>query len=119
VVRSLVRGGANATPQLGRGQTEKQVCRYGAADGTRVAGALRSMGRPLRWLRPNTLYFVTNRCYQRRFLLRPDPDANAIFLLALGRALRRYTGVQLKAAVTVSNHFHLLLADALAIRYQI
>ena len=69
------------------------------------------MGRPLRWLRPNTLHFATNRCYQRRFLLRPDPDANAIFLLALGRALRRYTGVQLKAAVTVSNHFHLLLAD--------
>jgi REP element-mobilizing transposase RayT len=69
------------------------------------------MGRPLRWLRPKTLHFVTNRCYQRRFLLRPDPDANAIFLLALGRALRRYTGVQLKAAVTVSNHFHLLLSD--------
>lgn len=69
------------------------------------------MGRPLRWLRPKTLWFCTNRCHQRRFLLRPDSEANAIFLLALGRALRRHTGVRLNAAVTVSNHWHLLLRD--------
>ncbi|MFN7951773.1 MAG: hypothetical protein U0610_08590 [bacterium] len=74
--------------------------------------ALRSfMARPLRWLRPKTVWFCTSRAFQRRFLLRADPDANAVFLLALARALRRYTGVRLQAAVTVSNHFHALVVD--------
>lgn len=74
---------------LRRDEAQQRVCGRGAADGTRVADALPSMGRPLRWLRPRTTCFVTNRCYQRRFLLRPDPDANTIFSLALGGALRR------------------------------
>ncbi len=69
------------------------------------------MGRPLRWLRPATRWFCTSRAFQRRFLLRADPDANAVFLLALARALERYDGVRLEAAVTVSNHWHMLLVD--------
>ncbi|MFN7954405.1 MAG: hypothetical protein U0610_21945 [bacterium] len=69
------------------------------------------MARPLRWLRPKTTWFCTSRAFQRRFLLRCDPDANAVFLLALARALKRYTGVKIHAAVTVSNHWHMLLTD--------
>ncbi len=69
------------------------------------------MARPLRWLRPKTTWFCTSRAFQRRFLLRCDPDANAVFFLALARALKRYTGVKIQAAVTVSNHWHLLLTD--------
>lgn len=67
--------------------------------------------RPLRHLPPNTLWFVTSRCLQAQYLLRPDEETTKRFGYWLGRALSRYPGVQLFAVVQMSNHFHLVLKD--------
>ena len=67
--------------------------------------------RPLRHLPPNTLWFVTSRCLQAQYLLRPDEEMTKRFGYWLGRALKRYPGIELYAAVQMSNHFHLVLKD--------
>ena len=36
--------------------------------------------------KPSTMYFVTDRCFQGRFLLRPSPKANAIIIGVLAHA---------------------------------
>lgn len=69
------------------------------------------MGRPLRLLSPATTWFVTTRCVDARFLLRPDPDLNAAVGLCLARACRRYPAVQLLGFIAMSNHLHLLVVD--------
>ena len=48
------------------------------------------MARPLRILLPGTLWFVTFRCSEQRFLLRPDAECNQIFGYTLAEALERY-----------------------------
>jgi len=68
--------------------------------------------RPLRHLPPNTSWFVTSRCLQAQYLLRPDEQMTKRFGYWLGRALKRYPGIELFAAVQMSNHFHLVLKDA-------
>ena len=55
-----------------------------------------------------TLVSITNRTIQGRYLLRPGPSFNDIFLGILGRAQRRH-GIRLFAVSVMSNHFHLLL----------
>ncbi len=68
------------------------------------------MSRPLRFHpRSTTIYFVTDRCFQGRFLLRPSPKANAIIIGVLAHALARFR-IQLYAHCFLSNHFHLLLS---------
>lgn len=57
---------------------------------------------------PDGLYFITGRCLQARFLLRPSPETNAIVGGVLARAVNRF-GVDLYGFVFTSNHFHLLL----------
>lgn len=69
------------------------------------------MGRPLRLLLPGTTWFVTTRCIDARFLLRPDPHLNATIATCLARALRRYPAISLLGFVALSNHLHLLLHD--------
>lgn len=66
------------------------------------------MPRSLRFTPPSGLVEVTSRTLQGRHLLRPSPQANAIFLGVLGRALRKYD-VALIYVVCMSNHFHALL----------
>lgn len=66
------------------------------------------MGRRLRYVpEGRTLFEITTRTVQGRFLLRPGPQLNRIILGILGRAQRRY-GVELHAFVFLSNHYHLL-----------
>jgi putative transposase len=69
------------------------------------------MGRPLRWLQPGTTWFVTSRCLQARFLLRPDHKLTALVGYWLARAARRCAQVQVHGAVALSNHFHLIVTD--------
>ncbi len=68
------------------------------------------MSRLLRFQhQPSTTYFVTDRCFQGRFLLRPSPTANAIIAGVLAHALERFK-VELYGHCFMSNHYHLLLA---------
>lgn len=59
---------------------------------------------------PETTYLVTRRCLGRRFLLRPDPALNHLFLYCLAVGVRRY-GIALHGLCVMSNHYHLLLTD--------
>lgn len=59
---------------------------------------------------PKTTYLVTRRCLGRRFLLRPDPALNHLFLYCLALGTRRY-GIALHALSVMSNHYHLTLTD--------
>jgi len=60
---------------------------------------------------PGTLYFVTTRCFQATFLLRPDPKTNETLGWWLARALERHPGVRLAAIANLSNHLHMLVED--------
>ena len=67
------------------------------------------MGRKLRYLPDDThLVEVTCRAIQRRFLLRPSPQLNAVILGTLARFQQRH-GMRICAVVYLSNHCHLLL----------
>jgi REP-associated tyrosine transposase len=69
------------------------------------------MARKLRYINPSpkpTLVFVTCRTIQGRFLFRPGPQFNDLFLGVLGRVQKRYQ-LQLCALCVLSSHFHLLL----------
>ncbi|HEX9940638.1 MAG TPA: transposase [Thermoanaerobaculia bacterium] len=69
------------------------------------------MARKLRFLPVSpspTLVFVTCRTIQGRYLFRPGPQFNDVFLGILGREQRRYQ-VRICAVCALSSHFHLLL----------
>ena len=67
------------------------------------------MGRKLRYLPgDNHLVEVTCRVIQRRFLLRPSPQLNAIIIGTLARFQKRY-GMRICGLIYLSNHCHLLL----------
>src|SRR6476659_8095219 len=67
------------------------------------------MGRKLRYVpQPRTLVSITNRTIQGRYLLRPGPSFNDLFLGILGRAQRQHE-MDIAAVTVLSNHFHLLL----------
>jgi putative transposase len=59
---------------------------------------------------PGTTYFVTRRCFERRFYLRPSRLTNDLLLYILALAADAY-GVNLHAFCVMSNHFHLVLTD--------
>jgi putative transposase len=59
---------------------------------------------------PGATYLVTRRCSERRFFLRPDPEANAIIRYCLALAAARH-GIRLHAYVVLSNHYHFILSD--------
>lgn len=69
------------------------------------------MGRPLRCREPGTYYFVTTRCVEARFLLRPDAELTSGVGYWLARSLSRFEGMALHGAVVLSNHLHLLVCD--------
>jgi REP element-mobilizing transposase RayT len=67
------------------------------------------VGRQLRYLpADNHLVEVTCRVIQRRFLLRPSPQLNAIVIGTLARFQKRYS-MRICGLVYLSNHCHLLL----------
>jgi REP element-mobilizing transposase RayT len=66
------------------------------------------MGRKLREEGPDTVHFITNRCFQRRFFFRPGPKVNAIILGCLAWAAQRHD-VRVFCYVFMSNHFHAMV----------
>jgi REP element-mobilizing transposase RayT len=79
------------------------------------------MGRPIRHVDRDTLQFITIRCAESRYWLRPDKEANKTIGGLIGRTLHLYPEVKLYAFVAMSNHLHLIasgppkdLADSLA-----
>lgn len=64
-----------------------------------------------RQLIPETYWFVTTRCSDGVQLLRPDAECESIVAYWLGRALSAQPGIQLLAAVQMSNHLHLVVRD--------
>ncbi len=67
------------------------------------------MARKLRYVpQPRTLVSITNRTIQGRYLLRPGPSFNDLFLGILGRAQRQHE-MDIAAVTVLSNHLHLLL----------
>ena len=69
------------------------------------------MSHPLRYLEPGSFWFVTSRCIDARFLLRPDPALTALAGFCLARAARRFEGISLHGVIFMSNHFHLIVCD--------
>lgn len=68
--------------------------------------------RPVRWLIPNTVWLVTNRCELEQLLLLPIAGINDLIGAWLARALEKYgDGIDLYGFVFLGNHFHLLLRD--------
>lgn len=59
----------------------------------------------------DTLYFITNRTLQGRFLLKPSPYVNNLIGGVLARGLTLFN-VQLYAFVFTSNHFHMVVKAA-------
>lgn len=68
------------------------------------------MTRP-RQIMPGRCYFLTRRCTQRQFLLRPDAETNEIFLYCLAVAAAQFKIVVLLTSV-MSNHHHTIVYDA-------
>jgi REP element-mobilizing transposase RayT len=59
---------------------------------------------------PGTIAFVTRRCSERRFFLRPSRATNEILLYVLALAAQRYH-VLVHAFCVLSNHVHLVVTD--------
>ncbi len=67
------------------------------------------MARKLRYVpQSRTLVSITNRTIQGRYLLRPGPSFDDIFLGILGR-FQRLHRMDIAAVTVLSTHFHLLL----------
>jgi len=59
-------------------------------------------------LNASEIFFLTARCFQRRFLLRPSAETNEVLGGVLARSVRIH-GVELFAFSVVSNHIHLVV----------
>ena len=64
------------------------------------------MGRPLRVQTENSIYFVSNRCFQRRFFFLPEKQVRQIILNCLAYAAHVHE-VEIFFFVFMSNHFHM------------
>ena len=63
------------------------------------------MSRRLRWIEPNSLTEITDRCFQGRFLLRPSPQLNRLIIGVFAQAKEFYP-VELHSLAAMSNHMH-------------
>jgi putative transposase len=63
-----------------------------------------------RYVPSESYCFVTRRCAQRKFLLKPSKAGNRAFEYCLAWAAHK-TGVQVLCSVVLSNHYHLGLYD--------
>lgn len=59
---------------------------------------------------PNSTVFISRRCDERRFLLRPDDYVTQVFLYCLAYAAAE-CNIRVHGFTTLSNHFHLLATD--------
>jgi putative transposase len=67
------------------------------------------MSRP-RQVLPGSFYFLTRRCTQRQFLLRPDEVTNNAFIYCLVEAALRFE-IDLLLPMAESNHHHTVIYD--------
>src|SRR6201985_3480238 len=72
------------------------------------------MAYPVRHLDPRTIYFITSRTIQSRFLMAPSDKTNELIGGILARAVRQCQ-VELFAYVVTSNHFHAMVRAPSAI----
>lgn len=79
---------------------------YALAHNVLRAGA---MSRP-RPVFPNQSNFITRRCTQRQFILRPDEETNNAFVYCLAEAAQRF-GISVVLAQMMSSHHHALVED--------
>jgi putative transposase len=71
------------------------------------------VARQLRQFSASSYWFVTDRCHQEQFLLRPDEAANVAMLGALRRALERFAGqLDCYSVLLMSNHWHIVVRVA-------
>jgi putative transposase len=63
-----------------------------------------------RQILPGTTYFVSRRCTQRQFLLKPSALTTGIFGYCLAVAARR-CNIRVHAACVMSNHWHAVVTD--------
>jgi len=66
------------------------------------------MGRALRNFAAARYWFITDRCHEERFLLRPDPQTNALVITAIVEAAA-FSGVGILALCVMGNHWHMVL----------
>lgn len=59
---------------------------------------------------PGRTYFLTRRCSERRFFLRPSRKVNGAFLYCLAEAANRY-GIRVLVVLAMSNHYHTVIHD--------
>jgi len=59
---------------------------------------------------PDRVRFVTRRCSERRFFLRPGPKTNQAFVYCLGDAANRYD-IRVMHVHAMSNHYHVVFYD--------
>ena len=59
---------------------------------------------------PRQFYFITRRCTQRHFLLRPDAETNNAFTYCLLEAAQRCQ-IDLLMTCAMSNHYHSVVFD--------
>lgn len=59
---------------------------------------------------PGLAYFLTRRCTQRNFLLRPDKHVNLVLLYLLAEAALRFN-ITVYAFCAMSNHVHMVVRD--------
>ena len=59
---------------------------------------------------PGRRYFITRRCSERRFLMRPDRETNNAFVYCMALACRK-TLVSVVCVGTTSNHYHAVVVD--------
>ncbi len=59
---------------------------------------------------PGSIYLITRRCLERRRFLAPDERVNALFSYLLAAVSQRH-GVEVLAAVQMSNHYHAVIHD--------
>lgn len=68
-----------------------------------------AMSRP-REVIPGEFYFLTRRCTQRQFLLRPGDETNNAFAYCLAEAAERF-GITVVLSYAASNHHHTIIFD--------
>jgi REP element-mobilizing transposase RayT len=73
-----------------------------------LLGVRAAMAYPVRQFEPETIFFVTSRTIQSRFLMAPSDKTNELIGGILARAVRQCR-VELFAYVFTSNHFHAMV----------
>jgi len=59
---------------------------------------------------PGSIYLITRRCSERRYFLAPNPAVKQLFGYLLGAQIEAH-GLELLAAVQMSNHYHIVVHD--------